>query len=121
MKCSASLSFAAGRIRRGGLAISSRHHQDARASLMNERYIRWYTPWLSREFEMLVSGDKRGLPLIIFPISGARYYENKDFKLAGSVASYVDKGINRWLDDRKWRGHDWNYWQGMLPYHLSLL
>jgi hypothetical protein len=23
--------------------------------LMNERYIKWYTPWLSREFEMLVS------------------------------------------------------------------
>jgi hypothetical protein len=27
---------------------------------MNERYIKWYTPWLSREFEMLVFGDKRG-------------------------------------------------------------
>ena len=20
------------------------------------------------------------------------------------------KGINHWLDDRKWCGHDWNYW-----------
>jgi len=26
---------------------------------MNERYIKWYTPWLSREFEILVFGDKR--------------------------------------------------------------
>ena len=26
---------------------------------MNERYVKWYTPWLSREFEMLVFGDKR--------------------------------------------------------------
>jgi esterase/lipase superfamily enzyme len=39
MKSGASLSFAAGRIRRGGLAISSAHHQDARSKFMNERYI----------------------------------------------------------------------------------
>jgi esterase/lipase superfamily enzyme len=31
------------------------------------------------------------------------------------------KGIKHWLDDGKWRGHDWNYWQDMLPYYLSLL
>ena len=31
------------------------------------------------------------------------------------------KGIQHWLDDGKWRGHDWNYWQDMLPYYLSLL
>src|SRR5207248_8436588 len=59
---------------------------------MNERYIKWYTPWLSREFEMLVFGDKRGLPLVLFPTSGARYYENKDFGLVGAIASYVDNG-----------------------------
>jgi len=59
---------------------------------MNERYIKWYTPYLSREFEMLVFGDKRGLPLILFPKSGARYYENKDFGLVGAVARYIDNG-----------------------------
>jgi esterase/lipase superfamily enzyme len=26
------------------------------------------------------------------------------------------KGIKHWLDDGKWRGHDWNYWRDMLPY-----
>ena len=36
---------------------------------MNERYIKWYTPWLSREFEMLVFGNGGGLPLILFPPS----------------------------------------------------
>src|SRR6266700_1668289 len=202
---------------------------------MNERYIKWYTPYLSREFEMLAFGNGGGLPLILFPTSGARYYENKDFGLVGSVASYIDngkvtvycpdaidlesfynksihpadrmrthnayenvivrdvfdlarrechghrvafcgaslgayhadniyfnspyeylpnttdpwkynhmsiiigtgewdntrhesyrlsdilnsKGIKHWLDDGKWRGHDWNYWQDMLPYYLS--
>jgi esterase/lipase superfamily enzyme len=56
---------------------------------MNERYIKWYTPYLSREFEMLVFGNGDGLTLILFPTSGARYYENKDFGLVGSVAGYV--------------------------------
>ena len=59
---------------------------------MNERYIKWYTPRLSSEFEMLVFGDKRGLPLVLFPTSGARYYENKDFGLVGAIASYIDNG-----------------------------
>ena len=36
---------------------------------MQERYIRWWTPYLSRECEMLVFGSGRGLPLIIFPTS----------------------------------------------------
>jgi hypothetical protein len=34
---------------------------------MNERYIKWYTPWLSREFEMLAFGNGGGLPLILTP------------------------------------------------------
>ena len=59
---------------------------------MNERYIKWYTPWLSRDFEILVFGNGCGLPLIIFPTSGARYYENKDFGLVGSIAWYIDNG-----------------------------
>jgi esterase/lipase superfamily enzyme len=146
---------------------------------MNERYIRWYTPWLSREFEMLAFENGGGLPLIIFPTSFGRYYQNKDFGLVGSVSAFADagrvtvycpdaidfnspyeylpnmpdpwkfnhmgitlgtgeldnardqshrlsgilnsKGIKHWLDDGKWRGHDWNYWRDMLPYYLSVL
>ncbi|MEP6585621.1 MAG: hypothetical protein ABJB70_02730 [Candidatus Udaeobacter sp.] len=59
---------------------------------MNERYIRWYTPWLSREFEMLAFGNGGGLPLIIFPTSFGSYYQNKDFGLVGSVSEFVDAG-----------------------------
>jgi hypothetical protein len=29
--------------------------------------------------------------------------------------------VRQWLDDGKWRGHDWNYWRDMLPYYLSKL
>src|SRR3989440_11992561 len=82
MRCSASR----------GLAILRVHNQDVALLPMNERYIKWYTPYLSRQFEMLVFGDKGGLPLILFPTSGARYYENKDFGLVGAVAWYIDNG-----------------------------
>jgi esterase/lipase superfamily enzyme len=50
---------------------------------MNERYIKWYTPWLGREFEMLAFGNDGGLPLIIFPTSFGSYYQSKDFGLVG--------------------------------------
>src|SRR2546430_16022007 len=59
---------------------------------MNERYLRWYSPSLSREFEMLAFGDGGGRPLIIFPTSFGRYYQNKDFGLVGSASEFVDAG-----------------------------
>ncbi|PYL25386.1 MAG: esterase, partial [Verrucomicrobia bacterium] len=62
------------------------------AALMNERYIKWHTPYLSREFEMLAFGNGGGLPLILFPTSFGSYYQNKDFGLVGSVSGYVDEG-----------------------------
>ena len=31
------------------------------------------------------------------------------------------KGIHHLLDDRKWCGHDWNYWRDMLPHYLSMI
>jgi esterase/lipase superfamily enzyme len=57
---------------------------------MQERYIKWWTPYLSREFEMLVFGNGGGLPLIIFPTSFGNYHQNKDFGLIDSVAWFVD-------------------------------
>src|SRR5436305_6121933 len=59
---------------------------------MNERYIRWYTPWLGRDFEMLAFGNGGGLPLILYPTSFGRYFQNKDFGLVDSIASFVDSG-----------------------------
>jgi esterase/lipase superfamily enzyme len=57
---------------------------------MQERYIKWWTPYLSREFEMLVFGNGGGLPLIFFPTSFGRYHQNKDFGLIDSVAWFID-------------------------------
>src|SRR5256885_7037029 len=59
---------------------------------MNERYIKWWTPHLSRDFEMLVVGDGHGTPLVLFPTSFGRYSQNKDFGLTDSIAGFVDSG-----------------------------
>ena len=41
---------------------------------------------------LLAFGNGGRLQLIIFPTSGARYYENKDFGLIGAVAWHIDNG-----------------------------
>ncbi len=60
--------------------------------VMHERYIRWYTPHLSRDFEMLVFGHGGGLPLILFPTSYGRFWQNKEFGLVESVRWFVETG-----------------------------
>jgi esterase/lipase superfamily enzyme len=44
------------------------------------------------DIEVLAFGT-RGYPVILFPTSLGRYYENKDFKLIDSVAWFLDEGI----------------------------
>ena len=63
-----------------------------RACNMNERYIRWWTPHLSREFEMLAFGNGGGVPFVLFPTSFGRHTQNKDFGLVDAIAGFVDSG-----------------------------
>lgn len=58
----------------------------------HEHYHRWYSPRLSRDIEVLSFGHA-GYPVILFPTSMGRYYENKDFKLIDSVSWYLDQGL----------------------------
>ncbi len=58
---------------------------------MKEEYHKWYSEYLSREFEMLVFGHS-GYPVIAFPTSQARYYELKDFKLIESASQLIEEG-----------------------------
>lgn len=59
---------------------------------MTESYHNWYSPSLGKGFEMLVFGDS-GFPLVLFPTSMGRYYENKDFHLIDSASWFIDKGL----------------------------
>lgn len=58
---------------------------------MQEYYHKWYTQYLSRDFEMLVFGHS-GFPIILFPTSKGRYFENKDFGLVGSAWQLIESG-----------------------------
>lgn len=59
---------------------------------MQEEYISWYTPYLSRNFEMLAFGQS-GIPVIAFATSLGRYHQNKDFGLIDSVRWFVENGL----------------------------
>ncbi|MBS1501767.1 MAG: esterase, partial [Bacteroidetes bacterium] len=59
---------------------------------LKERYYKWYSRALSLDVEMLVFGD-RGYPVILFPTSQGRYYQNKDEGLIESVRWFVDEGL----------------------------
>lgn len=58
---------------------------------MKEEYIKYYSPSLGKETEMLVFGES-GVPVILFPTSMGRFYQNKDFKLVDTVADKLNQG-----------------------------
>ena len=59
---------------------------------MREEYSKWYTGYLSRNFEMLTIGHA-GIPIILFPTSMGKYHQNKDFKLIESIRWYIEQGM----------------------------
>ena len=59
---------------------------------LTERYHKWYSHKLSMDIEMLVFGD-RGYPVILFPTSMGRYYQNKDHGLIDSVSWFINEGL----------------------------
>ncbi len=73
---------------------------------MQEQLIRWYTPYLSRDFEMAVFGHS-GYPIIAFPTSLGNHYQNKDFKLIESASYFLDAGLIKiycpnGIDEQSW-------------------
>ncbi|WP_219223030.1 esterase family protein [Pedobacter antarcticus] len=59
---------------------------------MKEEYKKWYSPNLSAETELLIFGHS-GHPVLLFPTSQGRYYEQKDFGLIEAAQHYIDAGI----------------------------
>jgi len=60
--------------------------------ILKEEFIKWHSPILGLETEMLVFGHS-GLPIIIYPTSMGSYNQNKDFGLIKSVESFVNNGL----------------------------
>ncbi|MFL5735193.1 MAG: esterase family protein, partial [Chloroflexia bacterium] len=60
---------------------------------MNREYHKWYSPSLGRDMELLLFGHA-GRPVIAFPTSMGRFYQNEDFSLIGTLADRIEAG---WL------------------------
>ncbi len=59
---------------------------------MLRSYGAWESPSLGRRMEYLWFGE-RGRPLLLFPTSMGRFYQNEDFGLVGALADKVDAGF----------------------------
>ncbi|OFX58963.1 MAG: esterase [Bacteroidetes bacterium GWA2_30_7] len=59
---------------------------------MKEEYFKWFSPNLGQDTEMLVFGHS-GYPIILFPTSMGRFYQNRDFKLIDTVQWFIDNGL----------------------------
>jgi esterase/lipase superfamily enzyme len=58
---------------------------------MYRDYVKYHSSALGRDMEFLWFG-KFGRPVLLFPTSSGRFYENEDFKLTDSLADKVDRG-----------------------------
>jgi esterase/lipase superfamily enzyme len=58
---------------------------------MHREYVAWDSPTLGRRMEMLWFGQG-GRPMIWFPTSAGRFYQNEDFGLIGAVGDLIDGG-----------------------------
>lgn len=58
---------------------------------MNEFYHKFYSQYLQRDFELLVFGHS-GIPLILFPEAGCRYFEMKDRGVINELSAHLDCG-----------------------------
>jgi esterase/lipase superfamily enzyme len=58
---------------------------------MHREYVKWYSPSLGREMEMLVFGHA-GLPMLVFPTSMGRFFEYEDRGMIGALHDRLEGG-----------------------------
>jgi esterase/lipase superfamily enzyme len=58
---------------------------------MRRDYIKWYSPSLGRDMELLAYGHA-GFPVAVFPTSGGRFFEYEDRGMVQALAPKVDRG-----------------------------
>ena len=58
---------------------------------MQRQYIKWHSPSLHREMELLAFGD-RGFPVLVFPTSGGRFCEYEDRGMVNALRPKIDRG-----------------------------
>src|ERR1700733_10372303 len=58
---------------------------------MNREYHKWYSSRLGRDMELLVFGHA-GVPVMVFPTSGGRFFEFEDRGMVAALAGKIDAG-----------------------------
>lgn len=61
---------------------------------MQRDYIKWWSPSLGREMELLKVGHA-GTPVVVFPSSNGRFHEWEDFKMLETVQHQINSGQNQ--------------------------
>lgn len=61
---------------------------------MHREYLKWWSPSLGRDMEMLVFGHS-GTPVLVFPSSMGRFHEWEDFKMIESLGQQLSQGYNQ--------------------------
>ena len=58
---------------------------------MQREYIKWHSPSLHRDMELLAFGH-RGFPVLVFPTSGGTFREYEDRGMVTALSSKIDRG-----------------------------
>jgi esterase/lipase superfamily enzyme len=58
---------------------------------MRRDYVKWYSPSLHREMELLAFGDS-GFPVVVFPTSGGRFHEYEDRRMVETLQPKIERG-----------------------------
>ncbi len=58
---------------------------------MRRDYVKWYSPSLHRDMELLAFGH-RGFPVIVFPTSGGRFWEYEDRGMIAALGDKIERG-----------------------------
>src|SRR4051794_6186876 len=58
---------------------------------MRRDYIRWHSPSIGHDMELLAYGD-RGFPVVVFPTSGGRFHEYEDRGMIHALHPKIDRG-----------------------------
>lgn len=85
---------------------------------MQEQFIQFYSHHLEKEIDMLVFGHA-GIPVVLFPTTMGRYYENRDFKLVESARWFVEQGLVQIYCPDSINTDSW-YNRGIHPSHKVL-
>ena len=60
---------------------------------MHREHVRWYSPRLERDMDLLVFGHA-GARVLVFPSSMGKFYEWEDQGMIGALSEHLERG---WL------------------------